>query len=347
MLKRFISAALVLITVLSSFSIAAGAVSRDTYNDVFASLKGRGYSLSSAKASKATSFKKGDMVYVWAWVHDADNNLYKSYNSGTCDMTLSIYRPNGSCAYTYTYKNSDNNWIGQKLNQVGTWKIQSKVSGSISGTNTRTITVKDVAPTPKGCYLTYNANGGSNAPSFQMVKPDKTFNLSTAKPARPGYTFLGWSTDKNAVSAAYSPGSAIQIKKNTTLYAVWRKNLWRTGLFDSGYTAKGYTTIKLDNTTETSYIYIYTYDINGKKTKGKMHITLRDSNGKWLWEGDVTGGSRLKLGKNHSEYRVYIAKKSYPSGKNMISSAKNSGDDFANIGKCHSWAINSKNCYIV
>ena len=197
--------------------------SRSTYNDVFASLKGSGYSLSQARASEQTSFKKGDYVYVWAWLHDANNNLYKSYGSGTCNMTLSLYRPDGSCKYTYTYKNSDNNWIGCQLDQAGTWKIQSKITGSLSGTNTRTITVKENS---SATYytLSYNANGGSNAPSSQRVKANTGFYLSSSKPTRSGYTFLGWSTNKNATSASYSPNAGVKINSNITLYAVWKKN---------------------------------------------------------------------------------------------------------------------------
>lgn len=116
---------------------------RNTYNDVFASTKGSGYSLNQAKASASSTFTKGQFIYVWGYLHDADYNLYKSYGSETCNLTISIYRPDGSCAYTYTYNNSDNNWIGQELDKAGTWKIQSRVSGSLSGTNTQTIAVKD------------------------------------------------------------------------------------------------------------------------------------------------------------------------------------------------------------
>lgn len=115
---------------------------RNTYNDVFASPKGKGYSLSQARASESRTFNVDDYVYVWGYFHDVNNNLYKSYGSGTCNMTLSIYKPNGTCAFTYTYNNSDNNWIGCKLNVAGTWKIESKITGSLSGTNTQTITVK-------------------------------------------------------------------------------------------------------------------------------------------------------------------------------------------------------------
>lgn len=119
---------------------------RNTYNDVFASTKGKGYSLNQAKASASSTFTEGQFVYVWGYLHDANNNLYKSYESGTCNLTISIYRPDGSCAHTSTYNNSDNNWIGRKLDKPGTWKIQSKVSGALSGTNTQTITVKPEDP---------------------------------------------------------------------------------------------------------------------------------------------------------------------------------------------------------
>ena len=118
-------------------------LTRNTYNDVFASVRGKGYSLNQARESASSTFRKGEFVYVWGYLHDAANNLYKSYGSGTCNLTLSIYRPDGSCAYTYTYNNSDNNWIGQKLDRTGVWKIQSRISGSLVGTNTQTINVKD------------------------------------------------------------------------------------------------------------------------------------------------------------------------------------------------------------
>lgn len=119
---------------------------RKSYNDVFASTKGSGYSLNQAKASASSTFTTGQFVYVWGYLHDVNNNLYKSYGSGSCNLTISIYRPDGSCAHTYTYNNSDNNWIGQKLDKIGTWKIRSQVSGSLSGINTQTITVKPNDP---------------------------------------------------------------------------------------------------------------------------------------------------------------------------------------------------------
>ena len=112
---------------------------------------------------------------------------------------------------------------------------------------------------------------------------------------------------------------------------------WQTGRFDSGYTAKGYTTVRLSNTNKAGYIKIYTYDVLGKKTNAEIHVTLRDNKGKWICEFDTKSGTKLKLGNDHSLYRVYVAK------KKLNSTAK----DWINVGKCSMWAINTvSNCYI-
>lgn len=408
----------------------SGNSSRTTYNDVFASLKGSGYSLSQARKSEATSFKKGDFVYVWGFLHDANDRFYKTYGSGTCNMTLSIYRPDGSCAHSYTYKNCDNNWIGQKLDQAGTWKIQSKITGALTGTNTRTITVKNTTSStvnPTGISLNYGSvtlSKGATSGISATVYPSNATNKSvtwsssntsvvsvnkgilyanglgtatiTAKTANgktatckvtvtgvvingtyymnsfytspcvgdihylsatsyPSSSKFTWSSSNpNVVSitssgkmTAKSAGTAIITartpdgKSGSVKITVRGVNYWRTGNFDSGYTAKGYTTVKLNTNKGNGYIYIYTYDQFGRKTNGKIHVTLRDINGNWICEFDTTSGTKLKLGNDHDAYRVYIAKKKYPN--NVIGQ----GDDFINTGKCVSWAINANaNCYI-
>ena len=112
---------------------------------------------------------------------------------------------------------------------------------------------------------------------------------------------------------------------------------WKTGNFDSGYVAKGYTTVRLSNLKKDAYIKIFTYSNLGWKTSGKIHVTLRDTRGKWICEFNTTSGTKLKLGKDHSAYRVYVAKQHL----------KKDADDFLNCGKCQMWAINAvSNCYM-
>ncbi len=70
--------------------------------------------------------------------------------------------------------------------------------------------------------LSFDANGGSNAPSNQVGSG--YVSITNSAPSRNGYTFLGWSTDSNATSATYGASSLINLDRDTVLYAVWRKD---------------------------------------------------------------------------------------------------------------------------
>lgn len=83
----------------------------------------------------------------------------------------------------------------------------------------------------KTITLSYNANGGTGAPSSQSATvynatTSNTFTVSSTKPTRTGYTFLGWNTSSSATSASYSEGDSITLSANGTLYAVWRLNVF-------------------------------------------------------------------------------------------------------------------------
>lgn len=76
----------------------------------------------------------------------------------------------------------------------------------------------------RGYTLTYNANGGSGAPS--AVSNITSATISSTKPTRAGYDFLGWSTSSTATSASYVAGNSITLSANVTLYAVWKKKTY-------------------------------------------------------------------------------------------------------------------------
>lgn len=78
--------------------------------------------------------------------------------------------------------------------------------------------------TPNEYTVSYNANGGTGAPSSQTKYHDTALTLSTTIPTRSGYTFLGWSTSSTATTATYQPGASFTSNANTTLYAVWQAN---------------------------------------------------------------------------------------------------------------------------
>lgn len=68
--------------------------------------------------------------------------------------------------------------------------------------------------------VNYNANGGSGAPSNQTKTYGVNLTLSTTKPTRTNYNFLGWSTSANG-SVVYAAGATYTANSAVTLYAVW------------------------------------------------------------------------------------------------------------------------------
>lgn len=74
--------------------------------------------------------------------------------------------------------------------------------------------------------VTYNNNGGSGSVGTQYFYGDNTnLTITTSKPTRTNYTFLGWSTNSSATNATYSSGTSYSLsKQNYTLYAVWKLN---------------------------------------------------------------------------------------------------------------------------
>lgn len=66
----------------------------------------------------------------------------------------------------------------------------------------------------------FDANGGSGAPSAQTKTYGIDLTLSTTKPTRALYNFLGWATTANG-AVAYAPGAKYKANADITLYAVW------------------------------------------------------------------------------------------------------------------------------
>lgn len=69
--------------------------------------------------------------------------------------------------------------------------------------------------------ITYNANGGTGAPSSQTKTygVDKTLTAST--PTRTDYKFIGWGITAFDTTAKYQPGGTYSTDADITLYAIW------------------------------------------------------------------------------------------------------------------------------
>lgn len=95
-------------------------------------------------------------------------------------------------------------------------------SGYANGTSTvtRTFTISPLS----SHTVSYNANGGSGAPSQQTKWYGSVLTLSTQVPTRTNYTFQGWATSSTG-AVAYQPGGQYANDSNVTLYAVWKQSV--------------------------------------------------------------------------------------------------------------------------
>lgn len=86
-------------------------------------------------------------------------------------------------------------------------------------------TLNDDYEKAKTWTITYNANGGTNAPPSQTVNVGEYITITSSEPTRKGYTFLGWSTwnESPEPEAMFTPGYSYKSDYDLTLYAVWRE----------------------------------------------------------------------------------------------------------------------------
>lgn len=173
-------------------------------------------------------------IQVWFWskysVSDNTNNFYFDVTSssggsattsiGTRSISTTVASGEGwstsnqvkiyetTKSYTRGSAN-ENKYIYARLSAVDVVGLQMTVS-------TYFTVLK------KASYnISYDANGGSGAPSAQTAIYGSSLKLSTTKPTREGYTFLGWATNSQAETATHSPGYSYTFTAATTLYAVW------------------------------------------------------------------------------------------------------------------------------
>lgn len=145
----------------------------------------------------------------YGWHVDTDGSIWNEYNG-----TNQLFTTNGTVFSAESSKFTEfTPYIyGTSTTSTATYSI----------TNTPT----SVTPTESTYSLTYDANGGSGAPDADSktdTNSTKGFTVSSAKPTRESYDFLGWADNATATTANYQPGDPISLTGNKTIYAVWKE----------------------------------------------------------------------------------------------------------------------------
>lgn len=135
----------------------------------------------------------------------------KALSDGSAAFTVSSTAPTRS---EYTFKG----W-----STAADGKVQYQAGDKLTLTeNTTLYAVWELNPLVK-YTITYNANGGKDAPAAQSVESrtgSGVLVLSKDVPTREGYIFCGWSQVTSGY-AQFQPGDRVEIKGDVTLYALW------------------------------------------------------------------------------------------------------------------------------
>lgn len=115
--------------------------------------------------------------------------------------------------FTRTHYSQD----GWSINSNGSTKDYN-LSGSYTANSARTLYPHWKADT---YTVSYNANGGTGAPSSQTKTYGVTLVLSSTAPTRTNYLFQGWATSSTG-SVVYQPGGNYTANAAVTLYAIWK-----------------------------------------------------------------------------------------------------------------------------
>ena len=187
--------------------------------------------------------KNGGEIVLQNYESLATQQWYFYNESGTASVDPSV---NNALEYTVTY--NANGGDGAPTEQIKNHKTDLTLSTKTPvklgytfvgwDTSSRATTVKyqsgatytaDADMTLYAVWkaneytVTYNANGGKNAPAVQIKTHGINLDVSSGVPTRDGYNFLGWAMTSDSTSVIYQPNGIYTANADVTLYAAWEK----------------------------------------------------------------------------------------------------------------------------
>lgn len=157
---------------------------------------------------------------------------YRSWNANDTAISVSVGGTKKSISLSHYVDFGASSWV--------TWGATDTSWTGLTGTSIKiSTTMQDGTPAYSGYTftgnatmswtkytITYNANGGSGAPSADTKTYGTALTLDfTTIPTRTGYTFLGYSTSSTATTPTWtSSKKSYTTNASDVLYAVWQEN---------------------------------------------------------------------------------------------------------------------------
>lgn len=210
-------------------------------------------------------------------------------------------------------------------NKSITWTTNNSSVATVSGgtvypkkPGVATITAKTVNGKTATCTVYVN---GISIDSFnKTVYAGDIYYLTTT--SRGVSEKVKWKSSASGVVSVSSGGKITAKKEGTATITVTTedgysasKTIWVRGINkvqEGSISNGGYTTVRLNANRKAGYIKIHTKGLGTPWQISKVHVVLRDNKGNWICEFDTHSEVKLKLGNDHSEYRVYIMLPKYP-----------------------------------
>ena len=174
-----------------------------------------------------------------AYAQYTSSSTYRSQISGSAAIA-SVPRPKYTVAYnanggsgapskqTKTYgitlklSSSKPTRTGYSFQGWGTTSTDTSVNYAAGANYTANEDITLYAIWKANTYtVKFDANGGTGAPSNQTKTYGVNLTLSSTKPTRTNYNFLGWGTSASSTTVAYAAGATYSSNAAITLYAIW------------------------------------------------------------------------------------------------------------------------------
>jgi len=248
----------------------------NVYSVEYVANKGEGtmanesFTYDAAKALTANAFTRTGYTYQGWATTAAGNKVYAdkqtvSNLTATANGVVNLYAV--WTANAYTVKFNANGGTGTMSNESFTYDVAKALTANAFSRTGYTYqgwattaagakaysnqqTVSNLTATANGTVnlyavwtanpytVTFDANGGEGAAmAAQNFAYGTAQKLSNVGYTKTGYTFVGWSADKNATSATYANGASVSnlaTSGTKTLYAVWRANVYAIRFLPNG-----------------------------------------------------------------------------------------------------------------